>query len=35
LTSTPPADAVSGTDGELAVIYGTVNSVVANCPGVR
>lgn len=33
--STPPADAVSGTDGELAVIYGTVNSVVANCPGVR
>jgi hypothetical protein len=33
--STPPTDAVSGTDGELAIIYGTVNSVVANCPGVR
>ena len=33
--SAPPADAVSGTDGELAVVYGTINSVVANCPGVR
>lgn len=33
--STPPADAVAGTDGEVAVVYGTVNSVVANCPGVR
>ena len=33
--STPPSDAVAGTDGEVAVVYGTVNSVVANCPGVR
>nr|HVN31267.1 GerMN domain-containing protein [Thermoanaerobaculaceae bacterium] len=33
--STPPPDAVAGTDGEVAVVYGTVNSVVANCPGVR
>jgi hypothetical protein len=33
--SAPPADAVAGTDGEVAVVYGTVNSVVANCPGVR
>ena len=31
----PPADAVSGTDGEIALAYGTVNSVVANCPAVR
>ena len=33
--SPPPADAVSGTDGELALAYATVNSVVANCPAVR
>jgi hypothetical protein len=33
--STPPADTVAGTDGELALVYGTVNSVVANCSGVR
>jgi len=33
--STPPADAVAGTNGELALVYGTVNSVVANCSGVR
>jgi hypothetical protein len=33
--SRPPSDAVAGTDGEVAVVYGTVNSVVANCPGVR
>jgi hypothetical protein len=31
----PPADVVSGTDGEIALAYGTVNSVVANCPGIR
>jgi hypothetical protein len=33
--SPPPADSVAGADGEVAVVYGTVNSVVANCPGVR
>ena len=33
--STPPPDAIAGSDGELAFAYATVNSVVANCPGVR
>ena len=33
--SAPPADAVAGTDGELAVAYATTDSVVANCPGVE
>ncbi len=31
----PPADAVSGTDGELDLAYATVNSIAANCPDVR
>jgi Sporulation and spore germination len=31
----PPADAVSGTDGELDLAYATVDSIAANCPGVR
>jgi hypothetical protein len=33
--SSPPADAIAGSDGELAFAYATVNSVVTNCPGVR
>ena len=33
--SPPPADAVTGTDGELDLTYATVNSVVANCPGIQ
>ncbi len=31
----PPADAVSGTDGEIDLAYAAVNSIAANCPGVR
>jgi hypothetical protein len=31
----PPADAIAGTDAELALAYATTNSVVANCPGVE
>jgi hypothetical protein len=31
----PPAGAVEGTDGEMALVYATTNSVVANCPGVQ
>jgi hypothetical protein len=33
--STPPPDAVQGTDGELVLAYATANSVVSNCPGVK
>ncbi len=33
--STPPAGAVSGTDGELVLAYATANSVVSSCPGVK
>jgi len=33
--SIPPAGAIQGTDGELALTYATVNSLVANCPGVE
>jgi hypothetical protein len=33
--SPPPADGSAGTDGELALAYSTVNSVIANCPEVR
>jgi len=33
--STPPMDSSGGTDGEVALAYATVNSVIANCPGVR
>lgn len=32
--SAPPADAVTGSTGELALLYGTIHTVVANCPGV-
>jgi len=32
--SAPPPDVVTGSAGELAVLYATVSSVVANCPGV-
>ena len=28
-------DSSGGTDGEVALAYATVNSVIANCPGVR
>ncbi|MDD5564849.1 MAG: GerMN domain-containing protein, partial [Thermoanaerobaculaceae bacterium] len=31
----PPADVVAGTDGELDLAYAAVNSIAANCPGVR
>lgn len=31
----PPADAVEGTSTEIALAYSTVNSVVANCPGIE
>ncbi len=31
--SSPPAGAVQGASGELALTYATVNTVVANCPG--
>jgi hypothetical protein len=33
--SPPPADAPKGTEIEATIAYATVNSVVANCPGVR
>lgn len=33
--SAPPADLPTGSEAELAMAYATVNSVVANCPGVR
>lgn len=33
--SQPPAGAVQGTAGEVALTYATVNSLVANCPGVE
>ena len=33
--SAPPADVPAGSDIELTIAYATVNSVVANCPGVR
>jgi hypothetical protein len=33
--SSPPEQAIAGTDGELAFAFSTVNSVVANCPGVQ
>lgn len=33
--SAPPPDVPTGSDIELTVAYATVNSVVANCPGVR
>ncbi len=33
--SPPPPETIAGTDVELAVAYATVNSVVANCPGVE
>jgi len=32
--SPPPAGAVAGSAGEVALAYATVNSLVANCPGV-
>jgi hypothetical protein len=32
--SPPPPDAVAGSAGEVAVLYSTVSTVVANCPGV-
>ena len=32
--SAPPPDAVAGSAGEVAVLYATVSTVVANCPGV-
>jgi len=31
----PPAGAVQGTAGEVALVYATINSLVANCPGVE
>jgi len=33
--SQPPADAPSGSEVEVTLAYATVNSVVANCPGVQ
>jgi hypothetical protein len=33
--SSPPEQAISGTDGELAFTFATVNSVVTNCPTVK
>ncbi|MGD1147953.1 MAG: GerMN domain-containing protein [Thermoanaerobaculaceae bacterium] len=33
--STPPPDTASGSDIEMTLVFATVNSVVANCPGVR
>lgn len=32
--SAPPANAVQGTASEVALVYGTVDSIAANCPGV-
>jgi hypothetical protein len=32
--SAPPDNAVQGTSSEVALVYGTVNSIAANCPGV-
>jgi len=33
--SPPPSDSPSGTEIEATIAYATVNSVVANCPGVQ
>jgi hypothetical protein len=33
--SAPPTGAVEGTAGESALVYGIVQAVVANCPGVE
>jgi len=33
--SAPPAGAVAGTATEVALAYATVNTVVANCPGIQ
>jgi len=33
--SPPPTDSPSGTEIEATIAYATVNSVVANCPGVQ
>jgi len=33
--SPPPAETPSGSEIEATIAYATVNSVVANCPGVR
>ncbi len=33
--SSPPPDAVAGTATEVALAYATVNTVVANCPGIQ
>ncbi|MFH1175883.1 MAG: GerMN domain-containing protein [Acidobacteriota bacterium] len=33
--SAPPAGAVSGTASEIALVYSTVHTLVANCPGIE
>ncbi|MBI4917127.1 MAG: GerMN domain-containing protein [Acidobacteria bacterium] len=33
--SSPPSNAVAGTAAEVALAYATVNTVVANCPGIQ
>jgi Sporulation and spore germination len=33
--SSPPPDVIAGTEGEVALTYATVNTVIANCPGIE